>query len=420
MYKIQKLKSSEYFRNVFTVVSGTATAQFLPLLVAPVTSRIYLPEHYGVLGLYMSITMLAGVLATLNYANAIVIPAEDEEAKHLLKISIRNTHLISCLFLAGVLVYEVVNYFNHFKMSLGLWLYLTPLSVLLVGYTNSFTAYANRRKEYKLISANRITAVLLTITVSLTLGVILKNETGLILGFILGQLVNGLLLGLKLVKKFSLGFGEIFFPQTEKGFYKKYASFPKFSLVADFINATTNQIPILLMNSFAGATIVGLYNMSNRLLSLPISFISTAIGEVFRQRASEDIAKTGSCRTIFKKTFLTLVMVSIIPFVILLLFGPDLFAFFLGENWREAGVFSRIMAPVFLLRFINSPMSYIVYLVNKLRFNLMATIYLSTTSILIFLTLQFLTVYETIGLYALNYSLTYCFMLYKNYQFSKK
>lgn len=419
MYKIQQLKSSEYFRNVLTVFTGTATAQFLPMVLAPVTARLYIPESYGVLGIYMSITMLVGVLATLNYSNAIVIPAESEEGLELLRISIRNTHIVLILFTLGILVYSLICYWRGTTPAMGHWLYFTPVSVLMIGYTNSFTAFANRNKEYKLLSANRITAVLVSLSVSLLMGVIIKNETGLVLGFILGQLINGLMLGLKLVRKYSLGFSQTFFPSTQKELYKKYSSFPKFSLAADFINATTNQIPILLMSTFAGPLVVGLFNMSNRLLSLPIQFISSAIGEVFRQRAAEDIARTGSCRAIFKKTFLTLTLASIIPFIILLIFGPDLFAFFLGERWREAGEFSRIMAPLFLLRFINSPMSYIVYLVNKLRFNLIATIYLSATSILIFFTLQYLTIYQTIGLYALNYTLTYCFMLYKNYQFSK-
>ena len=419
MNKLFRLRRSEYFRNIFIVASGTTVAQLIPIFFTPITARIFTPHHYGILGMYMSITTLAGTLATLNYANAIVVPKEDDEARKLVKISLGNCHVLFGIYLIAVLGFQLLAAIYGFGNAVGAWIFVAPFSVLMTGYMTTFTAYANRKKEYKLLSGNRVMAGLIQLPVSLGLGILLKTETGLILGYISGQFVNGIILGLKVIRRTGLGAADLTGFDGTKEIYRKYSSFPRYNLFADFINMFTNQVPVLFLNSFAGPAIVGWFNMSNRLLSLPITFIASAIGEVFKQRASEDIARSGNCSPIFKKTFKSLLLVSILPFITLLLFGPDIFAFFLGENWREAGHFSRLMAPVFLLRFVNSPMSYIVFLVNKLKFNLIATIYLSITTLLIFLTLNFLSLYETIALYSLNYSLIYCFMLYKNYTFSQ-
>ena len=45
------------------------------------------------------------------------------------------------------------------------------------------------------------------------------------------------------------------------------------------------------------------------------------------------------------------------PALLLMLLGPELFAFVFGENWRQAGEFARWMAPWLYLVFVSSPLS---------------------------------------------------------------
>jgi O-antigen/teichoic acid export membrane protein len=57
--------------------------------------------------------------------------------------------------------------------------------------------------------------------------------------------------------------------------------------------------------------------------------------------------------------------VAVPAMLLLLFFGPDIFAIYLGEKWRLSGEYARIMAPAFLLICITSPVSAIPLIFQK-------------------------------------------------------
>ena len=62
-----------------------------------------------------------------------------------------------------------------------------------------------------------------------------------------------------------------------------------------------------------------------------------------------------------------LFLFSLVPFGLLFFTGEELFAFVFGENWRQAGEFSQIMAPWLMLNFVVSPITQLPIVVNKLK-----------------------------------------------------
>jgi len=60
-----------------------------------------------------------------------------------------------------------------------------------------------------------------------------------------------------------------------------------------------------------------------------------------------------------------LFLISFPAFLSVALWGDDLFAWFLGENYRIAGVYGRYLTPYLFLNFIVSPISQIPLIVNK-------------------------------------------------------
>ena len=49
-----KISENEFLKNVTILFSGSTLAQAVPVLIAPIISRIYLPEHFGEQGLFVS------------------------------------------------------------------------------------------------------------------------------------------------------------------------------------------------------------------------------------------------------------------------------------------------------------------------------------------------------------------------------
>ena len=64
--KLNQLRASTFFRNVATLVSGSALAQLVGLACAPILTRLYTPEDFGLLGIFMAVSAVAATIATLT------------------------------------------------------------------------------------------------------------------------------------------------------------------------------------------------------------------------------------------------------------------------------------------------------------------------------------------------------------------
>ncbi len=358
---------SAFTKNIISVFTANSIVQFFPLLTAPVLTRIYDPSDYGLLGIILSITGILSVLVTGGYANAIITAETEEEALGVLALCLKIMLWVTLgsLILVVLLASFIGNAF-HIENAKA-FIYIIPLFVFLGGLSTIFGSMANRYKLFKELSVNRIIGVIINATVAISIGLYFESVIGLFISYLCGQLVNSLLLLWRMQQKVKLPSLQNLLRSATATVGKKFINFPTYTLPADFINFLSNQIPILVIGSFATQpqAAIGHYNMSNRMLGLPSSLISNAIGEVFKQRAAEDYHTRGTCRPIFLKTFKALLLSAILPFLVLVIWGGDLFAFAFGEKWRVAGFYSQLLSLMFFFRFIVSPLTYVFYIANK-------------------------------------------------------
>jgi O-antigen/teichoic acid export membrane protein len=66
-----------------------------------------------------------------------------------------------------------------------------------------------------------------------------------------------------------------------------------------------------------------------------------------------------------------LIFLGCIPFGLLYFNSENLFILIFGSEWREAGVIASILAPMFYLQFIASPLSYTLFLAGKNIYDLL-------------------------------------------------
>jgi O-antigen/teichoic acid export membrane protein len=87
-----------------------------------------------------------------------------------------------------------------------------------------------------------------------------------------------------------------------------------------------------------------------------------------------------------------------------------------GEEWRQAGVFAAWLSPTFALGFVASPLSYLIFIVNRQGIDLM---WQSGLLAIIFSALTFpSTLMSALWTYALGYSLMYVIYLFITYRLS--
>lgn len=419
VFGLEKLISRNTLKNISTVFTGTFFATVIPILFSPVMTRLYNTADYGVLGIYIAINGLIGVIAYVHYPQAIMLAKDIDKARQVMWFSIFFSSGIAILSL--LIIVSLYNFVPSFYNSvLKFWIFFIPLSVFLNGISSSVMTWANRNQHYKVLASNRIIQAIATVVVQICIGLLFKNETGLMLGFIGGQILGVILLWVNFKKPDMQALDK---PQIGyfKGIAIEYRRLLIFSTSSEFINNLINQMPIFLLQRFSGISYVGSYNFTQRLLGMPQQFLSTAIVEVFRQKASHQYNETGENKQLFQKTFKSLVLLSFPIFLILFFFSPILFEFVFGKDWKLAGELARFLCIMFFFRFVGSPLSYMYYIAGKFKEDLLIHILFLIITILSFYVANQVFADKRFLLltYSISYSIAYIFTIARSYHFSK-
>ena len=200
----------------------------------------------------------------------------------------------------------------------------------------------------------------------------------------------------------------------------RYKNFPKFILVANIMNASSRQMPNVLFNLLFNSLIAGFYHVVNLAIGAPVTVFSNTIGDVFREKASKVYIQKGECIKEVKSIFKKLIIISFFPFLILLIFAPEIFEVIFGKNWQVAGEYAQILAPMYLLKFITNPISnmFIIAEKQKMELLLQTILFLSICfSFLIGFALQ--NIILTILLISIFNSLIYIIMAIMSFKFAK-
>ncbi|MCD4811905.1 oligosaccharide flippase family protein [bacterium] len=358
--------NSRYKRNVLVLGSGRIIAQLLPILVTPLLTRCYSPNDFGIFGVYITIVTIFSMVSNGRYCLAILLPKKDTEARELVIISSVCSFLVSLIF-TMVIVFKGEYIFSLFNVPLlNEYKILIGLSVLFVALYEAIYYYALRNKKYKIIARNVVIQAIILITIRLFGGYSGFTESGLMVSFLIGYIVAYFLLLLALKIKFKGIMRSIKF----KKILLRYVKFPKFSLLADLLSRLAEMFPNIGMNMVFGNSNAGYLAMSDKILGSPLWFVTSSVGDVFKQEASEQYREKGSCSEIFIKTSQSLFLLGIIPFLLIFLLVPSTIPFLLGDEWVLVGQYIQIFCIMFFARFVVTPVSYVVYIVNKQNMNI--------------------------------------------------
>jgi O-antigen/teichoic acid export membrane protein len=138
---------------------------------------------------------------------------------------------------------------------------------------------------------------------------------------------------------------------------------------------------------------------------------------VFKRQSVHEFQTLGNCAGAFRSTFKGLVILGGGPALLILAFAPSLCAWVFGEPWREAGDFARILAPLYFLNFVASPLSYVFFVAGKQKVEFIWQIALFITTISIFIAP--ITLKQVLWNYTICYSLLYVIYLSLSYRFAK-
>ena len=375
--RILRATKSEYIRHILTIVTGTMLAQFLPLLITPLLTRLYSPEYFGFFGNFVAITAILGSVISFRLEMAILLPKSVRLARFLasqiVKLVIFNGLIL--LIIGIVLLPTIQSKMPKFELN---WLILIPLMSILTALYQVLTYTLNREKSYFILARNRVIQSILICGAQLGFFYIIGNS-GLIWGQIFGLLISVLLLFVLIYKQRLFNFKTN--SKVSKILLHKYKKFPLIDVPTTLLNSGAAQLPNILFLSFFNPSVAGAYYLTQRVLQAPVSIISGSVLEVFKEQAASEYRQTSQAKKIFIKTLKLLMLLSIPPSVILYFIIEPIFLFFFGSEWHEAAIYAQILIPALAVRFIANPLSFIIYIFQKQHLNLIGMGILATLTI---------------------------------------
>jgi O-antigen/teichoic acid export membrane protein len=372
-YLINKLYKSKFARNVAIVSTGTAGAQTIAIVFAPIITRIFGPEAFGQLGTFIAIVTIIIPIAALSYPIAIVLPTEDRDAKGIARLSGYIALSISILLTLGCLtagdwLVELLKI-----QAIKPFIFLIPLVTVFAAFLQIAEQWLIRKKRFSIIARVTVLQALIFQSVSSGIGWFYPVGPILIVMYSLGSFLHAAMLGIG-IKRLKDSRGQM--PKTPlRVLAKKYYDFPLYRAPQVFINAVTLSLPVLMLAAFFGPVPAGFYTLCKKLLGMPSRLIGRSVGDVFYPRITEASHNDENLRALIQKATLALAVVGFPPFAIVVVFGPWLFQFVFGKEWIVAGEYARWMALWLFFAFLNTPSIKALPILSAQKFYLVFTLF---------------------------------------------
>lgn len=311
------------------------------------------------LAVFVSLVSLFSVVASLKYELAIPLPEDERDVAALTILSLCLILAVTlssalCVYLWGEMLSEAMG--THYLAD---YLWLVPLAVAFTSMYQLFTYWAIRLKEYPVIARTKIRQQIVTIAMQLSL--FKFGGVGLLVGNAAGTAMGVLTLTRKV-------FGRECWqrlPVSRVGYVlKRYRKFPIYSTWGGFLNTAGSQIPPLLFASTFGAGYAGFYALAHRLIAMPMGLVGQAVGQVFLSDAPAQY-RSGKLPDTLNKAHKVLIKCILPPTALLVLFGPSLFRFVFGEEWRISGEVASWLSLWMLMAFTTAPLSSVFTVAEK-------------------------------------------------------
>ena len=375
--RLLKLRRSRFLRSTATLSGGQLLATVIGFGFAPILSRLYTPEDYGVLASYTAVAVILGMIANLCLSRAVVAEADDDQAYALLGLCLILAAGFAALTLILVLLFGMIGFAG--LEQLGFWLFLLPATVLASGTGSALLGWANRRHRYRLMSVYQLVNVIGTSGGALVLAWAGFGARGLMTGYFIGQFAA--LLCVWIGNRDVLPSLRRLTWARMKRAGAAHRNYMIWTTPTALIENISSSSPVLLLSLWGNMlAIVGHYNRARGLLMMPMGMLGSSIAQVFFRRAAQDMARDGHCRPIFWKLVAGMTAISLPSFTVLALIAPQLFTFVLGPQWGEAGHIARILAPVMALQLIVMPAAKVLWLYGHQRLDFFLSVLFAVTT----------------------------------------
>ncbi|MBP5366196.1 MAG: oligosaccharide flippase family protein [Bacteroidales bacterium] len=362
---------SGILKNVAKLLAANIIAQIIGFLVYPILTRLYVPEDFGVLNLFLAIAGVATIFSTAEYQNAILLPQSDKSGAACFHVGLAITLAVGAISaLAVPFAEEISALFNVPEITDFIW--LLPIYIIIISLWTLLNYWYTRCKRFTAVSSYLLTQCTASAGLKWSFYYVIQNGA-MIIGTVCAQAAA---VAVSIAANFKSALKPLLsIDRTEcRLMARQYANFPKFAMPRAVVNYLSSNLMILLLTPFFSLSDIGFLGMALTLSLTPTLLIIRSVYQVFFQNTAERVQRRESILPFFRQLSLRTILFVAPLFVALYFVLPQLTALILGDGWEASGTYIQAFLPWIFTTIMVGPISYLTDIFAKQKIELILEI----------------------------------------------
>ncbi len=352
------------FRGMAVLATGSAMAKLVGIASMPVLARLYLPEHFGTMAVFTALVVMLSPFMRFSYDLSVPLPRHDGLAVNI---------MVLCALLmaaSGAVLAVVLTFFSEPLLSLlsmeamAPWWWLVVIALFGAGAYETLAIWATRKRAYRAIARTQVTQSLAGNAIKLGFGLLAPGPLGLIAGQIVAM--SG---GISTLLRDRGGTLHANLRHVRwSRLYKvawRYRGFPLLRTPSQCLLAFSQQSPVIYVAALFGGSTAGQFGLALTALALPVTLLGGSVSTaLYGEAAYISTHNPERLLRLVNVTQARLFAIAVMPTLVLLFFGTDLFGVVFGESWRLAGQFVSALSVYLLFQFTSAPLMQMINLLD--------------------------------------------------------
>lgn len=363
----EQIFNNKFIQSLSVLVAGTAFSNIILVATIPILTRLYTPEEFGELSVFLSILYTIQIIASLRYESAIPLPKKSEDAFHLLVLSSGIVVVLSIFLFFFITYLPISEFFNMAGLEKYMW--MLSLSLLGIGLFQVFNLWAIRTEEYPAISKAKVMMNGGQVFSQIILGFFHIGLLGLLIGEVFGR-ITGTLAYVKTIKKNELRLHKFSMIKLIN-MIKRYKSFPIVSSWSSVLGGLGGQMPVFFLAAIFDAETVGYYFLAQKVLTIPEGLLGFSASQVYLSQSAQTSRMSHEKFTLFFWDIVKkMIVMGVVIIGLVVLVAPPAIHVVFGENWGQSGIYIQILAVLFLMKIVVNPITANFYVFEALKIQL--------------------------------------------------
>ncbi|NNF04347.1 MAG: oligosaccharide flippase family protein, partial [Rhodothermales bacterium] len=307
--------------------------------------------------------------ATLRYEDSLMLPEDGRKAAHGYLLALGSL-IVVCLLISAIIPFSDGIAELYGDPSVAAWVWTIPVVLFLNRIMKISELWLTREEKFSRITGGQVIQSTTMTAIRVGSGLVKASPAGLIFGLAIGQLAAFIYYLKRLVQTLRRSLSGPPSFDTARFMAARYRRFPLFTMPAGVLSALTTQLPALLLLYYFDLRTVGVYSQAVGIILIPLSQVAVVVTQVFFVRAVE-AHRAGRLHVLAGNVHRRMVMMTLMPIVIMMIAGGDVFEFMFGARWRPSGEYVLYLGVWILFTAVSGPLTRLFDVLERQRLELL-------------------------------------------------